>query len=182
MADRTDKFREMVLYVAKQTEQDPRCGATKLNKILFYSDFTAFRKLGHSISGAEYRKLQYGPVSKPIHHLVEEMEAVKDCAIATRDYGGYPQKRLFALREPRLDLFSAEEIDIIRNVIDDLHELNATEVSDLSHRFIGWRLAEQGEDIAYETVYLGEPRPLSADELAWANEAIDEYLAEEIDA
>lgn len=182
MAEQTDKFREMVLYVARETEQDPRCGFTKLNKILFYADFTAFRKLGRPISGAQYRKLQHGPVPKTILPLVEDMEAAKDCAIATRDHFGYTQKRVLALRDPRLDLFTAEEIDIIRNVIDDLHDLNATEVSDLSHRFMGWRLAEQGEDIPYETVYIGEPGPLSAEELAWAKSAIDEYLAEEIDA
>ena len=55
------KFRELVLYIAEQSEGDPRFGAVKLNKILYYSDFEAFRVLGESITGATYRKLSEGP-------------------------------------------------------------------------------------------------------------------------
>lgn len=169
----------MILYVARATEGDPRCGATKLNKILFYADFWAYRKLGRSISGQEYQKLEYGPAPRRIKPTVRAMESERECVWAEREYHGFPLDKLVALRDPEISVFAAEEIDILRNVVDELWELNATEVSDLSHRFVGWKAAGHGETIPYETVFVGEPRPLTADELRWAHQVIDEYVAGE---
>ena len=49
------KFCELVLYIAKRSEDDPRFCAVKLNKIMYYSDFGAYRRLGQSITGANYQ-------------------------------------------------------------------------------------------------------------------------------
>lgn len=40
------KMKELILYLASRSEEDPRFSATKLNKLLFYCDFTAYRRLG----------------------------------------------------------------------------------------------------------------------------------------
>lgn len=169
------KLQELILYVARQTEQDPRCGATKLNKILFYLDFGFYRQHGRSISGWRYRKLEFGPVPERMTHLVEEMAARGLCAWAERTYFGRPLRKLVALREPSLSVLAAEELDMVNRVIRDLWELNATEVSDLSHRFVGWQVAEMGEVIDYNSVFVGEPRPLTAEETEWALTVIREY-------
>ena len=41
------KFRELILYVARRSEDDKYFGAVKLNKILYFSDFNAYRELGN---------------------------------------------------------------------------------------------------------------------------------------
>ncbi len=171
-----DKFKELILYVARESENDRKCGATKLNKILFYADFHAYRKLGRSISGEKYQKLERGPAPKRVVPVIAEMEAAGLCAWAERDYYGFPLKKLIALREPDLSVFTAQELDVARSVISELWELNATEVSDLSHRFAGWQAADLGEEIPYETIFVDEARPLTLEELAWAEEAIQDYL------
>jgi putative zinc finger/helix-turn-helix YgiT family protein len=57
------KLFDMVGYiVAKHGEVFP----TKLNKLMFYSDFCNYRKSGQSISGLQYRALKFGPV--PDHY------------------------------------------------------------------------------------------------------------------
>lgn len=170
-----DKFRELLLYVARLAESDPRCGATKLNKILFYTDFTAYRSFGRSISGQSYRKLDHGPAPKGILPAVDALAASGSCAWAERSYFGFPLRRLVALREPDLSQFSPQEIDLVNRVIRDLWDLNATEVSDLSHRFVGWQVAELGEEISYDSVFVGEPRPLTDEETSWALDAIQEF-------
>ncbi len=55
------KFRELFLYIAESCAEDPRFGAVKLNKILYYADFEAYRRLGEPITGDTYRKLSEGP-------------------------------------------------------------------------------------------------------------------------
>jgi len=55
------RFKEVLLYIAQSSENDPRFGATKLNKILYFSDFKAFATLGDFITGATYQRLDRGP-------------------------------------------------------------------------------------------------------------------------
>lgn len=55
------RFEEVVLYIAERTKDDPDFGNTKMAKVLFYSDFEAFRELGESITGAEYQAWDHGP-------------------------------------------------------------------------------------------------------------------------
>ncbi|HRC85759.1 MAG TPA: Panacea domain-containing protein [Thermoanaerobaculia bacterium] len=172
------KFREAVLYVARESEKDPRCGKTKLFKILFYADFAAYRRRRKAITGWTYRKADFGPVPDQASAAIEEIVAEGLCAWAERDCFGYRQKKLLALREPNLDLFSGEEIDLLARTVQDLWSMTAREVSDLSHRFSGWLAAEMGEEIPYSTVFVGEPRALTADEQAWAEGAWDAYLEE----
>jgi len=167
MKGKNQKFRELILYIARETETDPRCGKTKLYKILFYSDFWAFQKLGVSISGQEYQKLKNGPAPRQALPVIEKMSREHLCAWAERDHFGKLQQKLLALREPNLSAFSGEEIAIVQDVIRMLWHLDASEVSALSHRFIGWQLAGDGETIPYSTVALGQPRPPSLSEIEY---------------
>jgi len=176
LASRDKKFEELILYIARESQEDRRCGATKLNKILFYADFIAYHKLGQSITGQKYQKLERGPAPKRVIPVIDAMIGRSLCAWAERSYFGFSLKKLLALREPDVSVFSAEELDIARTVISELWSLNAAEVSDLSHRFVGWQAANIGEEIPYETVFVDEPRPLTQEEEAWAHEAIEEYL------
>jgi hypothetical protein len=176
MATRDQKFRELILYVAQESESDGKCGATKLNKILFYADFEAYRKLGRSISGQKYQKLERGPAPKGGVPVISRMEKEGLCTWEDREYFGLSLRKLIPRRDPDLSVFSPEELEITRGVIRKLWDLNAAEVSDLSHRFVGWQAADYGEEIPYETVFVGEPRPLTPDELAWAHEVIQDYL------
>ncbi len=172
------KFRELVLYIAAKSETDPHFGATKLNKILFYSDFLAYRTLGSSITGQKYQKLEFGPAPKAVVPVLREMEEEGICAQSERTHYGRTQRRVVALREASLAAFSAEEIDLVRDVIAELWSLTGSEVSDLSHQFVGWQAAGLGEEIPYGTVWIDPPRPLTPEEDRWAREAIADFVRE----
>lgn len=163
-----DKLEELVLFVAAAVPPEERCCATKLDKILFSADFRAYDRLGSSITGRRYLKLEGGPVPEGIASVLEKMESRGWCA--WRDRG------LTALRDPDLALFAPEELEITRSVVHDLIALSAAEVSEHSHRFPGWQAAELGEEIPYDTVFVDEPRPLTPEEVAWAQEAIDDFV------
>jgi hypothetical protein len=178
-SDLQRKFEEMILLVARASEGDLNFGATKLNKILFYADFAAYRKACRSISGQVYQKLEHGPAPRRFLPVVQAMEKTGSCAWAERERNGFRQRRLLALREPDVSVFSAEEVQLIWKTVEDLRDLTGREVSDLSHGFVGWRLVDFGEEIPYGTVFVEEPRPLTAEEEIWAEEAIREYLAGE---
>ncbi len=154
------KLREAILYLSILTERDRHCGAIKLNKLLFYSDFLAYRRFGEPITGQQYQRLTWGPCPRRMKPVLEAMEKAGD--IATREepvFGRFKQKRTFAKRTADLSHFSPAEVDLFREVVYRFWDTSATDISDLSHDFIGWQLAKDGETIPYGTVLIGTRKP-----------------------
>lgn len=159
-----DKFKELLLYVANKSIDDPAFGATKLNKILFFSDFLAYGQFGKPITGAMYQRLEHGPAPRELLPVQEELQRAGDAILVERKHFNYPQKRLFPLREADLSSFSAKEVGLVDHVIDLLRRYGASEVSVLSHVVsLGWRVAEDREEIPYEAVFLSSEPPTPTD-------------------
>lgn len=161
------KLAELILYVSDRCADDPRFGATKLNKILFYADFIAYGKLGKPITGQAYQKLKFGPAPRRLMPVRDGLIAASELAIQSKDHFGKGQKRTVALREANLSQFSGDEIAIVEDMIKAFWDANATEASEASHRTCAWKYADEGEDIPYESVFLSD-RPLTERELAHA--------------
>ena len=159
------KFSELVIYIASKSESDPRFGAVKLNKILYYADFNAYRILGHSITGAEYRKLNEGPAPREMLCIRKTMLDAQSIKVEFRQYFNGVQQRVVALREPDISIFSTDEIGIVDETISVLWNMSARQASDLSHTEIGWKVARPGETIPYQTAWLSsDPIPQEAEE------------------
>lgn len=169
------KFKELVLYIAAQAaENDPSYGAIKLNKILFYSDFLAYGRLGAAITGAEYQRLKFGPAPRQL--LPTQTALQKEGAAVLQERWQYTQtqKRLVALRPPDLTKFTAQEIKLVDEVIEVMRQFNAVEASALWHLEKGWQIAKEGEDIPYGWVFLSSD-PLTDDDVAWGQKLASDH-------
>ncbi len=155
--DEHKKLKELILYVSDKCLQHNKFGATKLNKILFFSDFIAYHQRGISITGETYFKLDNGPAPKHLLPVREELRQAKDLEISIRKTFAGDQLRPIALRPPNLSEFDGEEISIVDEVITALRDKSSEEVSEMSHLFPGWILVNTKEDIPYETVYINDP-------------------------
>jgi len=160
--DRPDgeaRLRELILYVSARCESDPKFGATKLNKILWWSDFLTYAYTGKPITGVEYMRLGNGPVPRRMMAVRESMQQAREIAVAEVDmpFGGRTQHRVMALRSPDLSKFSAEEIDVVQHVITALWHKTAKGVSALSHGK-AWEVADDKGPIPYEAVFLSDAR------------------------
>jgi Protein of unknown function (DUF4065) len=164
-----EKLKELILILARESEGDPNFGAVKLNKELFYCDFLAYQHLGKSITGQEYIALERGPAPKYKTTIIHEMTKAGDLAIRPHEAFGDVQDRAFALREPKLDKFSKDELNLIHRVVHNCHDKSGKELSTMSHKFLGWRLAHEKEEIPY-SVALGGRREPTLDEIKWGNE------------
>lgn len=158
------KFWQLVLLLAARSVDDRRFGLTKLNKLLFFCDFLAFRAWGRSITGAMYQKRQFGPAPLALLRLLERMIDADACREVPRVLFGRDQRVIQAIEQPDLTAFTDDELALIDDVLAELRHSSGAEVSDLSHEFIGWQLAEYGEEIPYETVFVEPPRPLTPEE------------------
>jgi hypothetical protein len=149
------RLRELILYIAARCDRDPGFGAVKLNKILLYSDFTAFFRRRRPITGVEYMRLPQGPAPRRLKWITTDMEQHHDLGFRTVRVGKFEQKRVVPLRDPNLDLFSAEDIAIVDEMIQAFWGRTAKTVSEFSHG-IAWKVAGDKELIPYEAVFLSD--------------------------
>jgi len=164
------RYRELVLYICQKCASDPKFGATKLNKILYFSDFLAYATLGEPITGFEYQRLPNGPAPRRMVPMRADMERRRDLGFQEVPLrGGRTQQRAVNLRVPDLSVFTAAQISVVDRVIEELWNLDAEEVSELSHRMMGWKLADMNETIPYETVFISAD-PLTETDVERARE------------
>ena len=158
-----EKLRELILLIATLSEGDKPFGKTKLNKVAFFSDFIAYLMFGKSITGHEYQRLPEGPAPRQLLRVIPALrrpaEPDSDLAVRVDDYYGKALERPFALRIPNTKKFDAEEVKLVEDLVQEYWGKNARQMSDMSHRFIGWALARNGETIPYAVALVGCRKP-----------------------
>jgi len=153
------KFQELLIHVAAESEDDIRFGISKLNTILYCSDFKAFAILGCAIAGATYRKRDRGAVPEELPDVLRQMEAEGEIERVERRDLNLLLKRVVPLRAPDLSVFSNRELEIVDRVILELRTRDAAQSRLLSHLMVTWRIARYDEVIPYHAAYISDRRP-----------------------
>lgn len=142
-----EKLVEMVKFFCVEGEWK-----TKLNKLLFYSDFFAFREHGQSISGTRYVVGTFGPIpdrqEKLYGALCESgsLEAREDFLPGT----GQPVEKLFAQGQVDRRKFSIVEFSIMERVKLFFFGKSAKFIADYSHEEDFYRQGRLGDSIPYD--------------------------------
>ena len=163
------KFNELILYIAQQSETDPRFGATKLNTLLFYIDFGAYRILGTPVAGATYQHLPAGPAPREMLTARRYLLDSGAARMEIRPYFASTQERLHPHRDADLREFSPQERTIIDNVIDEFWNYNARSISAYSHEEWGWRVTKDFDDIPYYLAWVSSD-PLTPEQIMMGQE------------
>ena len=146
------KFKEVLLYVLNKIGSKPNIGESVLYKLLYFIDFDFYEKYEEQLIGATYIKNHYGPTPKEFIKIVKEMED-KDLIKVKDSYFKHPQTKYLSKRESDLTRLKAHEIKMIDSVLDRLSDMNATEISNYSHKDVPWLTTNNGEIIDYESVF-----------------------------
>jgi len=169
------KLKQLMLYISSKR---PDISNVKLNKILFYSDFTAYAHRGRPITGVEYRRYEFGPAPVGIKGATIHLDRSGAAYVhPQRLPSGAIKRILLPVEAADLSIFEAEEIAIVDQVMAECLDHTAPELSDMSHEFVGWKLAAQGEEIPYFTVLVDpERQELAEDERAWAAQVAQQVV------
>jgi len=177
------KLDALVHYVCAKCDNPNQLGATKLNKVLWYSDVFAFAQLGESITGAVYVKRQFGPVPKDI--MAARSRLKRDGLIIERQalYHNYQQTQFLVLKRPDISMFTSDQISMVDGVIQAIClSHTATSISEISHDLV-WEAAEIGEEIPMSAAaFGGSIGELDEDDIAWAQQEIDKIEKESVSA
>lgn len=124
-----DKFTNMVLYF---TQNNPKLSKTRLNKLLFYSDFRFFKENSVSISGTTYIHDYYGPVPSDFELLYTLLKDNDE--IETKPFNDGHGEMFISAQEFNKNLFTNEELKVLKTVSDDFKDYNAKKITDYSHQ------------------------------------------------
>lgn len=125
---------------------------TKLNKLLFYADFSNFREYTVSITGTRYVRLPYGPVPDNYERYYAELIGKNYLRIEEVDCGtDYLTEKLVTVSKPDLlSVFSDSEIKTLADIKHFFRDYTATQIKDFSHKEKGYRETNENQIISYE--------------------------------
>ena len=157
----TAKTIEAVLYLCQQSVDDPNFGVPKLTKLLYYSDFAAWRSRNNPITGTTYLHFPHGPHPKDWHVIRQTMEAAGDIEVVHHDPGHYYHRYLIIpKRNPKPALLHPDETLIMDEQLQQFAQANANGIEETSREEASWRATEDGEPLDYRMAGYTAP-PLS---------------------
>lgn len=170
------RLSEVVHYVVAHCEPE-KLGATKLNKILWYADVIYYREHGRTITGEEaYEKRQFGPMPKNIYGIIRSLQAAGKIRERRMPTPAGVRREFVWLEPAPVEQFSAEEIDLLRNVMEAICEgHSAASISEQTHDTL-WEETEIGQDISVKAGAV-IPNEITPDAIKWARGKFDEYRA-----
>ncbi|MET4082851.1 putative zinc finger/helix-turn-helix YgiT family protein [Pedobacter sp. UYP30] len=127
-----EKLTEMVVYFSEQLTPFK----TKMNKLLFYADFLMFKQSCFSISGVRYKAIDMGPVPNNFQSIFEYLANKDEIDIRTTEFpNGYSGEQFKARKDRpfKVDLFSGNELEVLKKVATVFKSTSTNDIIELSH-------------------------------------------------
>ena len=138
-----ERFETIVLYLCSSVKEVTK---TKLNKLLWYSDFLNFRLTHRSLTGIVYVHLPYGPVPQNyeccLAHLTDQKLLDSQEEVT---WSGFT----FEVYKPRekadLSSFAVGERAVLAAISKRFATMKAKRIVEISHREAGYEKTSQGK-------------------------------------
>lgn len=131
------KIQEMVVFFSEKLEPFK----TKLNKLLFYSDFYNYKEYGYSMSGLRYRAIDMGPVPNNYNSIFEfilEKQSIEIHNIVFDNDKSGEQFKVINGRTFDSSIFTEQELFVLEKVLDTFKGTKTDKLIDKSHNEKAW--------------------------------------------
>ena len=147
----TEKLSNVIVAFIKECDSSYN-DKLKLNKLLFYLDFSHYRSYGYSITGTSYRAIQYGPVPSKydnIYSFLENENVITPKFI--RDEKNAAREVFETSCNFDEALFDEQELATLKDIIEKFKSTPTWDIVDLSHEENAWKdLNRNKELISYQ--------------------------------
>lgn len=127
-----DRLKNILLYILE------RCGDTfytKMNKLLFYADFVAYRQSGMAMTGLSYRAIAHGPVPERWDRVYSQFDEIVQ---EPRSYGEKEGSVLIAKAPADTNLLTSFEIKVLDEICDKFSKCTSADLTGISHTESAW--------------------------------------------
>ena len=160
-----NKMRETVLQVANRFPNPEPCDTDHIGLMLYFADTEAYRRMGHSITGATYRNMSPGPMPAQLPETLLQMMSQGDALFDQVESIVRITTRISPNREPNLSAFTPAELDIIGSTMESFQEYTTERLSKQASAEVGYRATKPYSTIPYETSWIST-EPLSPEAIA----------------
>lgn len=151
------KFKEVLLYILNKVGSKPNIGESVIYKLLYFIDFDFYEMYEAQLIGATYIKNKHGPTPLEFRKIISQMIKYELIEKVKSQYYQYPQTKYLPLKNAIPSNLSANEIEVINNVLRKISNMTAKQISDYSHKDVPWLTTDNGKVIEYESVFYRTP-------------------------
>ena len=141
-----EKYKQMILAFLRQGEKIPK---TKLAKLLYFADFGWFYYHLKSMSGMQYRKIQYGPVSDVYFRIIDEMSDGGEIDISQTKDGSMLISETRSGAKVDLSEINKDEEKLIKNIREKWKGKKTADIVDFTHKQFPYLYAQDNEFVSY---------------------------------
>ena len=143
------RLKNIMLYILNRCDE---VWCTKMNKLLFYTDFMSYRERGMAMSGLSYRAIDFGPVPERWNRVYSEFPEVRQ---ELRQVGDFVGSVLIASAEPDYTMFTDAELKVLDSICTHFSKMSSREISRISHDEDAWlNHQEKHEHIPFDDAYM----------------------------
>ena len=147
------KYKQMILAFLRNEGSITK---TKLAKLLYFADFAWFYHNLRSMSGMQYRKIQYGPVSDSYFSIIDEMLDKGEININQKDGAMIiSQTRSGAMID--LSQIDEKEAELIKDIEKKWKDKKTNEIVDFTHKQLPYMYAKDDEIVSYGLITQEDP-------------------------
>ena len=128
-----NRLKNIMLYILNRCDE---VWCTKMNKLLFYTDFMSYRERGMAMSGLSYRAIDFGPVPERWDRVYSEFPEVRQ---ELRQVGDFVGSVLIASAEPDYAMFTDAELKVLDSICTHFSKMSSREISRISHDEEAWQ-------------------------------------------
>ena len=137
-------------------KKDGKIPKTKLAKLVYLADFAWFYENTVSMSGMQYKRLEYGPVPDVYFRVLDEMFEQGEINIETKKDTMLISLGRGAEHEPIQNL-NKDELTLIKKIYKKWEDKRTKEIVDFTHSQLPWKISRDGEAIHYELITQEDP-------------------------
>ena len=141
-----EKYKQMILAFLRLENKIPK---TKLAKLLYFADFSWFYYHLQSMSGMQYRKIQYGPVAESYFGIIDEMFNNGEIDITKTKEGAMLISQTRSGAKIHISKINKEEEKLIKDIEKKWKGKKTSEVVDFTHKQFPYIFAQDKEVVSY---------------------------------
>jgi uncharacterized phage-associated protein len=143
------RLKNIMLYILNRCDE---VWCTKMNKLLFYTDFMSYRERGMAMTGLSYRAIDFGPVPERWDRVYSEFPEVRQ---ELRQVGDFVGSVLIASAEADNTMFTDAELKVLDAICTHFGKMTSREISRISHDEEAWLNHHNKHDhIPFDDAYM----------------------------